>query len=156
MDAKHQLLAEAEAAYAELHAAIDRIPEARMTEVWLGTWSAREILVHLSGWHREMIPAFARLGRGQSPYPDGTSYDDFDAWNARFVEARRGVKVADVLAELAASHRDFVAAAATLPEAHLAPGGGARELFEGAGPQHYREHAAQIRDWRAREAARFS
>ena len=149
MDAKHQLLAEAEAAYAELHAAIDGIPEARMTEVWLGTWSAREILVHLSGWHREMIPAFARLGRGQSPYPDGTSYDDFDAWNARFVEAKRGAKVADVLGELDASHRAFVAAAAALPGAELAPGGSAHSMFTGTGPEHYREHTEQIRAWRA-------
>jgi hypothetical protein len=50
-----------------------------------------------------MIPALERIGRGQAPYADGVSYDDFDAWNARFVEARHGVKVADVRAELAAS-----------------------------------------------------
>jgi hypothetical protein len=77
------------------------------------------------------------------------SYDDFDAWNARFVEARRGVKVADVRAELAASHREFVAAAAALADEHLAPGGAARELFTGTGATHYREHAGQIREWRA-------
>jgi hypothetical protein len=79
------------------------------------------------------------------------SYDDFDAWNARFVEDKHGVKVADVLAELAASHRDFVAAAAALPEAQLAAGGGARDLVTGAGAPHYREHAEQIRGWRAAE-----
>jgi hypothetical protein len=118
-----------------------------MTETWLGSWGAREILIHISGWHREMIPAFERIGRGQPPYPDGVSYDDFDAWNARFVEAKRGVKVADVRAELAASHHDFLVAAAALSDEHLAPGGPAHELFNGVGPGHYREHAGQIRDW---------
>jgi hypothetical protein len=149
MDGKREVLTEAEAAYEELREAVDEVPDARMTEPWLGTWGAREILIHISGWHREMIPAFARIARGQAPYPDGVSYDDFDAWNARFVDAKRGVKVADVRAELAASHRDFVAAAAALADEHLAPGGAARELFTGVGAAHYREHAGQIREWRA-------
>src|SRR2546430_11532314 len=59
-----------------------------------------------------------------------------------------GVKIADVLAELDASPRDFVAAAAAVPEPYFAAGGAARDLFEGTGPSHYREHTAQIREWR--------
>lgn len=150
MGAKHELLTEAEAAYTELRQAVDDVPDARMSEPWLGSWGAREILIHISGWHREMIPALKRIGRGQAPYPDGVSYDDFDAWNARFVEARRDAKIADVRAELAASHHDLVAAAAALDDEHLAPGSAARELFAGVGPGHYREHAGQILEWRAR------
>jgi hypothetical protein len=149
MEGKHELLTEAESAYNELREAVDRVPDVRMTEPWLGSWGAREILIHISGWHREMIPALERIGRGQPPHPDGVSYDDFDAWNARFVDAKRGVKVADVRAELAASHRDFVAAAAALTDEHLAPGGAARDLVAGVGAGHYREHAGQIREWRA-------
>ena len=150
MGVKQELLREAEAAYTELREAVDGVPDARMGETWLGSWGAREILVHISGWHREMIPALQRIAKGEAPYPDGVSYDDFDAWNARFVEAKRGVKVADVRAELAASHQDFVAAASTLNDEHLAPGGAARDLVVGVGPAHYREHAAQIQAWRAR------
>ena len=150
MGAKQELLSEAEAAYTELREAVDGVSDARMTETWLGSWGAREILIHISGWHREMIPALQRIGRGQSPYPEGVSYDDFDAWNARFVEAKHGVKVADVRAELAASHQAFVAAVAALSDEHLAPGAPARELVTGVGPGHYREHAGQIREWRGR------
>ncbi|HEY7518655.1 MAG TPA: ClbS/DfsB family four-helix bundle protein [Methylomirabilota bacterium] len=150
MGAKQDLLSEAAAAYTELREAADSVPDSRMTETWLGSWGAREILVHISGWHREMIPAFQRIARGQAPFAEGVSYDDFDAWNARFVEATRGVKVADVRAELTASHHDFVTAASALADEHLAPGGAAHDLFTGAGPAHYREHANQIREWRAR------
>jgi len=146
---KQKVLQDAGEAYEELREAISGLDETAMTRVWLGTWGAREILIHISGWHREMIPAFGRLGRKQPPYPDGVSYDDFDAWNARFVESKRQAKLADILSELDASHRDFVAAAAALPEEHFATGSPARELFEGAGAPHYREHAAQIREWRA-------
>jgi hypothetical protein len=149
MGAKQELLSEAEAAYTELRQAVDGIPDERMGDTFLGTWGARDILIHVSGWHREMIPALRRIGGGQTPYAEGVSYDDFDAWNARFVEARRGVKVADVLDELSASHREFVAAAAALADEHFAAGGAARDLFAGTGPLHYREHAAQIREWRA-------
>jgi hypothetical protein len=145
---KQKLLRDADEAYEELREAISGLDETAMSRVWLGTWGAREIVIHISGWHREMIPAFGRLGRSEPPYPEGVSYDDFDAWNARFVEAKRHAKLTDVLAELRASHRDYVAAAAALPDEHFAAGSPARELFEAAGAPHYREHAAQIRQWR--------
>ena len=146
---KAALLSDAEQAFTELQRAIEGLYDEEMRVVWLGHWGVCEILVHISGWHEEMIAAFGRLGHGQAAYPAGT-YDDFDAWNARFVERRAGVKPADVVAELQTSHRTFLAAAARLPEADLAPGGIAREPLEGAGAGHYREHAAQIRQWRAR------
>lgn len=147
MSDKSALVREADEAFAELHRAIDGLTDGQMRQIWLGTWGVREILVHISGWHHEMVPALERIGRGEPSYPAG-AYDDFDAWNARFVERRTGVKLADVLAELDASHRDFVKTAATLPEPLFAAGGAARDLLEGAGAGHYREHAAQIHAWR--------
>jgi hypothetical protein len=149
MSDKATMLRQAEDAFAELRRAVDGLTDEEMRRVWLGSWGVREILIHVSGWHDAMIPAFANIGKGEAPYPPGT-YDDFDAWNARFVERKAGVKPADVLAELDRTHRRFVGAAAALPEAHFEPGGGARDAFEGAGAGHYREHAAQIREWRQR------
>jgi len=149
MSEKDTLLHDAETAFTELRESLAGLDEERLGRVFLGTWGAREIVVHVSGWHRAMIPAFARLGRGESPFPEGVSYDDYDAWNARFVEDKKGVPAASVLAELDASHRAFVAAASALPDKHFADGETARSLLEGAGAPHYREHAAQIREWRA-------
>ena len=151
MSDKATLLREADEAFDELHQAIDGLTDEEMRRVWLGAWGVREIVIHISGWHREMVPALGRIGKDEAPSPAGT-YDDFDAWNARFVERKTGVKTADVLAELDAAHRAFVAAAAGLPDRHFAPGSAARESFEGAGAGHYREHAAQIREWRQRTA----
>jgi hypothetical protein len=148
MSDKATLLREADEAFGELRQAVAGLGDEAMGRVWLGTWGVREILIHISGWHREAIPGFARIARGESaPYPPGT-YDDFDAWNARFVAQKSGVKMADVLAELEASHRDFVTAAAAVPDAHFAPDAAARGHLEGNGAGHYREHAAQIRAWR--------
>jgi hypothetical protein len=149
MSEKDTLLRDAETAFTELRESLAGLDEERLGRVFLGTWGTREIVVHISGWHRAMIPAFARLGQGESPFPDGVSYDDYDAWNARFVEDKKGVRAAAALAELDASHRAFVTAAAALPDKHFADGETARGLFEGAGAPHYREHAEQIRAWRA-------
>ena len=151
MSDKATLLRDADEAFGELRQAIDGLGDEEMRRVWLGSWGVREILIHISGWHEEMIPALGRIARGEVPYPAGT-YDDFDAWNARFVEAKNGVKAMDVLAELTAARRAFSEAATSTPDVHFAPGGAAREPFEGAGAAHYREHAAQIRDWRSASA----
>jgi hypothetical protein len=149
MSDKATMLRQAEEAFAELRQSVDGLNDEQMRRVWLGSWGVREILIHISGWHEAMIPALGNIAQGEAPYPPG-AYDDFDAWNARFVERKAGVKPTDVLAELDLTHRRFVGAAAALPEAHFVPGGGARDPFEGAGAAHYREHAAQIREWRPR------
>jgi hypothetical protein len=142
-----KLLQEAEEAFNELQQATRGLTEEQMVEVWLGTWGVREILIHMSGWHRAMIPALHHVGGGEPPYRPGT-YDDFDAWNARFVAEKAGVTVADVRAELEASHRAFLQAVTAVPERHFEA---ARELLDGAGTGHYREHTAQIRAWRKQD-----
>jgi hypothetical protein len=147
MSDKAKRLHDADEAFTELHAAIDGLSDEQMRRVWFGTWGVREILIHTSSWQRAMIPALQHIGRGEPPYPDGM-YDDTDAWNAKFVEQRAGVKTSDVLAELDAAHRDFLRAAAGVPDQLFAEGGAALGPFEGAGAPHYREHAAQIREWR--------
>ena len=147
MSDKTTLVHETEETFAELEHAIAGLTDEALERVWLGTWGVREILVHISGWHRAMVPALARVARGEPPYPAGT-HDDFDAWNARFVAESAGVETGDVLDELAATHREFVAAVRAVPEADFAAGATARQIVEGVGPAHYREHAAQIREWR--------
>ena len=62
-DDKRQLLAEAETEFQALKRAVAGLDETRMREVWCGSWSVREILGHISGWHREMLPALERLSR---------------------------------------------------------------------------------------------
>ena len=144
---KDELLSRTSEAFGELRSAIAGLDEDRMRRVWLGSWGVRDILAHISGWHREMIPALGRVRQGEAPCPKGT-YDDFDAWNARFATAKRGAKTSEILDELEASHRDFVAAAVVLADEHLVSDAVARKIIDGAGPKHYREHAAQIAEWR--------
>ena len=147
MGDKQHALHDADEAYAELREAIRGLDDPAASRAWLGTWGVREILIHIAGWDREMTPALERVGRGEEAYPAGT-YDDFDGWNARFVEARSGVKPADVVDDLDTSHRSLIAAAAKLDDTLFAADGPAKAILDGTAPQHYREHAAQIRQWR--------
>jgi hypothetical protein len=149
MEAKQELLEKAEQEYDGLKAAIKGLDEGEMSQIWLGSGGVREILAHITGWHREMIPALERLGRGETPYPDG-AYDDFDSWNARFVEARKGHRVEDILREVDASRRDLLSAASRLPDEHFAAGRSASGRVDGVAAAHYREHAEQTRQWRQR------
>lgn len=149
MGAKRELLEKAEQEYDGLKAAIKGLDEAQMSQVWLGSWGVREILAHITGWHRETIPALERLGRGEAPYPDG-AYDDFDRWNARFVEARKGRPAVDLLREVDASHRELLITASQLSDELFAEGKPASGLVDGVAAGHYREHAEQIRQWRQR------
>ncbi|HXH83331.1 MAG TPA: ClbS/DfsB family four-helix bundle protein [Candidatus Tectomicrobia bacterium] len=146
---KDELLNEAAREYKAFHEALHGLNEEQLTEVWLGRWSIREIVAHISGWHREMAPALERLARGEKPIADGVSYDDVDAWNARFVRAVGQTPVADLLLELDRTHEAFMRAAAAVPPERFQPGKTAWRIVDGNSAHHYREHGEQIRAWRA-------
>jgi hypothetical protein len=150
MSLKDELLRQAEDDFGALRRALVGLDDEAMRRPWSGPWGVREILAHLTGWHREMIPVLERVARGEKPIPDGLSYADVDAWNARHVGSRRGLTVEGVRAELEASHRDFLAAARAAPDARFGPDKTATRIVDLNGPLHYREHAAEIRAWRRR------
>ncbi len=87
MTPKDELLNDGAREYTAFQETLRGLSETQMSEVWLGTWSVKDIVAHISGWHREMGPALERLARGEKPIADGVSYDDVDGWNARFAAA---------------------------------------------------------------------
>ena len=152
MSEKTTLLSEAETEFTLFKRAISGLDEAKMREVWLGTWSARDIVAHISGWHREMGPALERLARGERPVPEGVSYDDVDAWNGRFADAKKSAATGDILRELDVSHAAFMRAAAAVPEERYVPGKTAYKIVDLNSRHHYQEHRGQIEAWRGRSS----
>ena len=65
MSEKSTLLHDTDQAFTELRGAIEGLSDEEMRRVWLGSWGVREILIHISGWHDELIPALGRIGQGQ-------------------------------------------------------------------------------------------
>ena len=150
MSLKDDLLRQADDDFGALKRALVGLSDEAMRRPCSGAWGVREILAHIVGWQREMIPALERLARGEKPIPDGVSYENVDDWNARHVAARRDLTVEGIRAELDASHRDFLAAAAAIPGARFEPDKTATRIVDLNGPHHYREHAREIRTWRRR------
>ena len=148
MSEKTTLLGLAESAFGRFKQAIAGLGEAQMREVWCGTWAVRDIMAHISGWHRELGPALERLARGERPIPEGVSYDDVDAWNARFAGARKSSTTADILSELDASHAYFMKAASVVPEERFVAGRTAHKLVDLNSRHHYQAHADEIAAWR--------
>jgi hypothetical protein len=148
MSAKEELLARADEEFNAFKTSYTGLTDQQLTQVMLGAWSVREILCHVAGWQREMVPVLERISRGEKPIPEGVSYDDYNAWNETFVRRYSGKSVREMVAEVEASHAALLAAAGKVPEERFAPGKSAYRTVEGVGPHHYREHAEEIRRWR--------
>ena len=146
---KDELLHAAAREYKTLHDALKGLNETHLTRVWLARWSVKDIVAHISGWHREMIPALERMALGERPFAPGAGYEDVDAWNARFTAARTAASVTEVLLELDRSHEAFMRAAAGVPAARYEPGKTAWRIVDLNSAHHYKEHGDQIRAWRA-------
>ena len=146
--AKDELLLAAAREYKAFHEALHGLNDEQTAEVWLGTWSVKEIVAHMSGWHRELLPVLERIARGERPVPEGVSYDDVDAWNARFAAHAKDREVAELLLELDRSHEDFMQAAHRVPAERWLPGKTTYRIVDDNTARHYREHADQIRAWR--------
>ena len=68
---KQSLLLELQAGFDELLAAVKGLDERAMTGVFYGTWSVKDILAHIAGWHHQMTGAMERMARGEKPTPEG-------------------------------------------------------------------------------------
>ncbi len=148
---KEDLLQTLDTEFASLLSTLEGLGEEAATRVWYGDWSVRDILAHVSGWHREMAQAFERIARGERPVPEGIDYGDPDPWNAGFAEAKVDTTFIEMMQELKASKAAFVEAAEQVPTDRFEEGRATYRILHATGIDHYREHAPVIRQWRERE-----
>lgn len=112
-------LQEHAAAYEAFQAAAWALPFAcREAPGACGTWTAREVICHSTGWEAAALQRL-RLIRSDPTVPD-QDYDD-DQFNAAAVAARQGQSWLQALADLALTHARLRAFLATvLPAVALA------------------------------------
>lgn len=145
---REELLKELDAEFATLLASIDGLSDEQMLTPFYGSWSVRDILGHIIGWHGEMDDALERISRGERPVPEGVDYNDADTWNARFAATWANASPTAVVAELSASKELFLAAAKLVPEDRFEEGRAAYRIVVTTGIEHYREHYPAIEEWR--------
>ena len=146
---KRTAIGEVESAFEELLGTVEGLDDRAMSRVFFGTWSAKDILAHITGWHVTMTGALERMARGERPTPEGVDYSDADGWNAKFAAGARVQNASTVVAGLKQSFANYIRAAQALPEDRFGEGKTVNRLLEASGYGHYREHIPALRELRA-------
>ena len=150
---KQATIAKAQEGFHELLGSIEGLDDRAMTRVFYGSWSVKDMLAHLAGWHHTMTEAMERMARGERPTPEGVDYSDADAWNARFAAALAPQSPPTVVADLRQSFANYLRAARALPEDRFGEGKTVNRLMEASSFGHYAEHVPAIREY-AKQAAK--
>jgi hypothetical protein len=139
MDRRRQLVDREDAAWSELHDALDSFPPERLEAPTLNEegWSTKDVMFHIGAWLAEAGGQLERMCMGTFVEPEL----DTDELNARWLEVSRGVDVETAKAELMSSRTRLLQALEELPE--ITPE--AQEWFEESGDIHYREHLRELR-----------
>lgn len=133
------------AAYEAFQSAAWSLPIAwRDTPGACGTWTAREVVCHSTGWEAEALRRLRAIAA--DPTTPARTYDD-DQFNAAQVAARQGLGWVAALADLAVTHAALRAFLGTIAPADAARDRRFGEWLLGRASD-FEDHAAQLRAWR--------
>lgn len=144
---KQKVIAEVQGGFDKLLATAQGLDERAMSEVFYGTWSAKDLIAHISGWQHTMTGAIERMARGERPTPEGVDYGDADAWNAKFAAAMAPQSGPTVIADFKQSFANYIRAAKALPEDRFGEGKTVNRLLDSSGFGHYAEHLPALQDF---------
>ena len=113
----------------------------------VGLWSVRDLLGHIVTWEEEALIALPVILEGK-PLPRYASSGGIDAFNAREQDRKRGITLAALKRDLAATHQRFMDYLASVPETAYAQEGRFLKRLRQDTYGHYREHADQVVQWR--------
>jgi hypothetical protein len=152
MTTRDELIQRLDTAYADYRSAIDGLDERQFDQKWLdGGWGVREITAHITGWLGTLAGGLERMSRGERPAPEGENWTEPDPYNAKFAEHAKGKQQDQIMHELERGMESFKKAAMMVPEDRYGEGKTANRIFDGAGIEHFKEHADMVREWRGRE-----
>jgi hypothetical protein len=125
----------------------------------VGSWSVKDIMIHLSAWEAEMVKLLWQAHSGQKPTTMHFSQVDVDAINREWFDAYHDRPLERVFDDFAAVRKQTARRVDGLTDQALEDPQrydwlGGRPLWEwvaGDSFEHEAEHAAQILKWRARE-----
>ncbi len=148
---KTQLLNKLEQAWAALQASYTGLIDAQLTETGVtGDWSVKEILAHVTTWEEEALKYLPLILQGDRPPRYSVMYGGVDAFNAQMTEAKRRLPLADILGQLAETHRQLVAYIENAPDEQFTTDTRFRRRVRLDTYGHYPVHTEAICAWRAR------
>jgi uncharacterized protein (TIGR03083 family) len=148
-ETKPEVLADYRAAYSEFRTAIEGLTEEQMEKPFLDSWSVREIVAHVAGWHDQLGSGLERIAQGQRAAPEGVDWNDIQGWNDRFAGMAANQRPVDLIQRLDDQTRRFIAALEALPDERYGEGKTTNRMADAAGAHHFREHANDIQQARS-------
>ena len=135
-----------DASWAGWLAALRGIPDDRLLEPGVcDGWSGKDLIGHVAYWDNDALADIERIMTGAEWQPQ-----DVDARNAAAAAANAGRSLEDLRTEMGRTHEAVVVALRGLRPDDARALQICREIAEDTW-QHYDEHAAQVRAWRARK-----
>lgn len=150
---KQQLLDKLERAWADLQASFAGMSEAQMTTPGVtGDWSVKDILAHVTTWEEEALRMMPVILENKTPPRYVDQYGGLNAFNAQMSAQKRDLPLAEVLAQLDATHRRLIEYVQRAPDDQITRETRFRRRLRLDTYSHYPEHARAIRAWRERNA----
>jgi hypothetical protein len=104
--------------------AVRPLPVGSLDQVFLGTWTIKDLLAHLVGWDETNVQAIQEIQAGQYPTFFQFYDKDWQTYNSRLVERCRKEPFSSLLAEVERTHQVLIEFLASIP---------AREVVQGKG-----------------------
>jgi hypothetical protein len=147
---KAQQLEQVQAAWQRLVAALEQVPEGRVSEPGIvGDWSAKDLMGHITTWEEKTVEAFQRfVAKGKATVY--VSMKTVDAVNAREVKRKRSLPYAEIRASFYQTHQRLMTFLQGLPEPVFAEARMRRRLALDT-YEHYGEHRTQLLRWLGEE-----
>lgn len=108
VEARQKILAEA-----------SRLSAAQQDQVFLGIWSVKDLLAHLTGWDHTNLQAVKSVLKGQIPSFYKHRDRDWQTYNAILVKKYKRDSFQELLASVKASQEKLVAFLHTVPPEHF-------------------------------------
>ena len=150
-----QLIAGLVQARAEVIEAVRAVPPTRVDELFLGTWTIKDLLAHLEGWDFTNMQAVREILAGIPP--DFFQYYDKDwhSYNQGLVEKYKREDLGRLMDDIRSSHQQLVNYLETLTAGDLVGGKAMRETGRNVTIQNLLRaeardeirHAGQVRDY---------
>ena len=138
---KHELMAEEDRLWSELHALVESLPMDEVTTpgYFAEGWSAKDLLAHIGSWLAEAGAILEQIRFG-TYRPEEIVVDTM---NREFYEAMKDVPFTTVRSQAQAARSRMLSAWGALPEDTA----DAERWIRKAGPEHYSEHLPRLKDW---------
>jgi hypothetical protein len=152
---KAELLNSMHTGYAVFETLLTPLSTEQMTRPGVnGEWSVKDILSHLTAWHRHLLHLIEVTKRSEEPsdIPDGLTTDQI---NDQFYQQNKHRPLGEVLDDFRSTYRQVDDWVNALSEEglHKSPWPGSAPLWgyvAGNTYEHYEEHSRPIQEWLAR------